>query len=366
MEIISKLKFNLNFRKIKGFFNTHRTSILIISLVVLIALGIVCYENFRKVKPIVPVNKATETTVTTIDPRLPAPLTGILVDPEKANRRAIAVVIENHPDARPQSGYLQADIVYETLAEGGITRTLAIFSSQDCSEIGPVRSARPYFLDWASEWNAVFTHVGGNIEALDRIASEKISDLNQFYWSGYFWRSSDRYAPHNVYTTTEKLYAAISEAGYSTTGISGGYKFKSDLIETERPASQSISINFSSTLFEVGYEYSPTLNSYARSVGGTAHKDKATGAQLTTKNIVVLYQSVSHGTTRLGEQKVDIGTVGSGNAIVFLDGKAILAKWSKTSSSAVTKIVDENGAEIELNSGQTWFEVVPVGAAVTY
>lgn len=361
------MKFNLNYRKFRAFAYTHRISLLVVLLSILVALGIIYYESFKKVPDVALSTSTTRmTTRTTVDSRIPSPLTGLLVDPAKANRRALAVVIENHPDARPQSGYPQADIVYETLAEGGITRTLAIFSSQDSSEIGPVRSARVYFLDWAKEWNAVFAHVGGNIDALDRIASEKIPDLNQFNWGNYFWRSTDRYAPHNVYTTTEKLYSASTAAGYPVTGVPNVLKFKKDLAEAERPVSQSISIDFSSPLFKVGYEYNPKNNNYFRSVGGSVHLDKTTGKQLTTKNIIVLYQTVGYGVTRIGEQKVNIGTVGTGNALVFLDGKAISAKWSKVSMSEVTKIVDGNGAEIELNPGQTWFEVVPVGAAVTY
>ncbi len=306
------------------------------------------------------------TTTTTKDPRVPAPLTGLPVDHEKANRRALAVVIENHPDARPQSGFPSADIVYETLAEGGITRTLAIYSSQDCNEIGPVRSARVYFIDWLKEWDGIFVHVGGNIDALDRIYSEKIADLNQFYWGNYFWRSTARYAPHNVYTTTEKLYSAATKAGYSTTGITNGYKFKNDEAIANRPASQSVGINFSTSLFKVDYEYNQGENNYLRSVGGVKHLDSVTGRQLTAKNIVVMYQTVGYGVTRIGEQKVNIGTVGSGKAVVFLDGKAISATWSKASSLADTRIIDSNGIEVVFNTGQTWFEVVPAGAVVTY
>src|SRR5581483_1401572 len=121
-------------------------------------------------------------------------------------KRPFAVVVENHPDARPQSGLSQADVVYEALAEGGITRFLAIFQSQDVKSIGPVRSARTYFNDWAQEWGAVYAHVGGNSDALALIKAgiPGVSDADQFFNDPYFTRISSRRPPHNTYTSINK------------------------------------------------------------------------------------------------------------------------------------------------------------------
>jgi hypothetical protein len=299
-------------------------------------------------------------------PVVTAPLTGLPVDESLVNRRPLAVVIENSPDARPQSGYNDADVVYETLAEGGITRTLAIFQSQNSKEIGPVRSARPYFVDWLSELNAIFSHVGGDSNALTMINQFGISDLNQFFFGGYYWRSSARPAPHNVYTTTDRLYAAAKSAKYALTQDIKWYGFKKDAEEKDRPASQKVTVNFSGPLFQVVYNYDQKTNGYLRSVAGVPAKDKNTGIQIQPKNVIVQFEQMKPGTSTAGEQMVVMTDIGSGNALVFQDGKAIKARWSKTSRTSLTKITDESGNDIQLNPGQTWIEVVPVGQNVSY
>lgn len=353
----------LNFRKFKGFAHRHKISATIIMVTLLAGIGIVAYDFYQ--------NPTFENTGINLRPkketRVPAPYTGILTDAGSINKRPLAVVIENSPEARPQSGYNQADVVYETLAEGGITRTLAIFHSQEANEIGPVRSARPYFIDWLSEYNALFAHVGGSIDALDYIKSAKISDLNQFNFGSYFWRSTSRYAPHNVYTTTAKLYQAATSAKYDTTSNDHEwYDFKTDLPEVERPASQKVTVNFSQALFSAAFTYNPKTNDYVRAVAGVIAKDRATGEEIRVKNVIVQYETVGYGRTRANEQKVDIGTTGKGNGFLFQDGKATKIRWEKSSRTSLTKITDEAGNEIKLNPGRTWICVPPVGANVTY
>ena len=356
----------INFRKIRGFSRIHRVALIIIGVALVITGGILVYNNYLLTH--------TKTTTTKVsikkkimpkETRVPAPYTGLLVDPIIAKRTPLAVVIENHPDARPQSGYPKADLVYETVAEGGITRTLAIFQSQDVSEIGPVRSARLYFIDWLSELGGVFIHVGGNIDALDDIDSKKIPDINLFYFGNYFWRSTDRYAPHNVYTTTEKLYGALTGAGLPLTSTLTPINFKKDAAVKDRPPSQNISINFSSPQFVAAYQYDPINNEYLRSIGGVVHTDKTTGEQIKTKNIVVQYEPMTDIITRYGEQAVKIETLGRGQAIVFQDGIAIPGFWEKSTRASRTKFTDQAGKEILLNPGQTWFEIVPLTATVT-
>lgn len=355
---------SFNFRKIKGFLSQHKISTSIILVAVLLSIGAVGYERIYN-KPLFNVPKITLKPKPKVDTF--ATLTGMPIDPANLNRRPLAVVIENHPDARPQSGYTKADIVFETLAEGGITRTLAIFQSQNADEIGPVRSARDYFIDWLSEFQAIFVHVGGSADALYKITTQGTSDLNQFNWGSYFWRSTDRFAPHNVYTTTGKLYDATKKAGYAVTSDNLKWlKFKKDALEKDRPASGAISIDFSSPLFVAGYTYNPKTNDYNRLVAGIALKDKATKEQVKAKNIIVQYESIVPGLSRAGEQKVNIATIGSGKAIFFLDGKTTTGKWEKTSQDSTTKLTDDNGNEIQLNPGQTWVEVVPTDATVTY
>lgn len=356
-----KLPIKFNIRKIKGFIFQHRISAIVILVAILVAVGVTWYmlsKNINFTAPNLKLNPPKET-------RVPAPLTGELVDPSIADRRVLAVVVENHPDARPQSGYNDADIVYETLAEGGITRTLALFQSKSSSEIGPVRSARDYFIEWLSEFNGVFAHVGGSSTALATISQAGIPDLNQFYNAGAYWRSNDRYAPHNVYTTTEKLYEAARAKSMATTGAPTPFSFKDDIPEAERPLEQNVNVYFSGPLFQVTYKYDVTSNLYFRSVSGVAAKDKVTGVQISPKNVLVLYTSINPYVNQAGEQAVRIDTT-SGKGVLFQDGKALDITWSKASRSTRTSYKDTTGQEISLNRGQTWIEVVPAGMAVTY
>jgi hypothetical protein len=363
-EIITLMR--INTRKIKAFTYKHRLIIAVVAFVVIAgaATGYFLYGALKdkRVDTSVPVTKQEEKSETPVK----APLTGLATDEEKAKRRPLGVVIENSPEARPQSGLLEADVVYETVAEGGITRMLAIYQSKDSSEMGPVRSARFYFIDWLSELSAVFVHVGGNIMALDEIAAKKIPDINQFYWSGYFWRDSARYAPHNVYTTTAKLYAAIKKAGYDKSFELRKLNFKEEPALEQRGVAQNISIPFSTPLFTVGYAYDRTNNDYVRSLAGVLHKDKRTGQAIRAKNIIVQFESITNIKSRDGVTTGKIGTIGTGKAIIFQDGKATVGSWKKDSRNSQTVISDSTGVEIKLNPGQTWFEVVPLTAKVTY
>lgn len=351
----------INIRKIKGFLFRHRISAIVITVAIIAAVGISWYmldKNISFTAPGLKLNPPKET-------RVEAPLTGELVKQDIADRRVLAVVVENHPGARPQSGYNDADIVYETLAEGGITRTLALFQSKDSKEIGPVRSARDYFIEWLSEFNGIFAHVGGSSTALATISSAKIPDLNQFSNGSYYWRANDRYAPHNVYTTTEKLYAAAKANNFSITGAPKPFSFKNDLELASRSTSQVVTVDFSTFLFQVKYTYDTKTNMYARSVAGVAAKDKVTGVQIAPKNVIVLNTSISPYVNAAGEQAVRINTT-SGKGVLFQDGKATTISWSKASRSARTVYTDASGKEIQLNRGQTWIEVAPMDMPPTY
>lgn len=356
-----KLKLQQAFRKIKGFIYRHRISAVVILVSILAAAGITWYMLSRNISFVAPAFKLTPPKET----RVEAPLTGELVDPAIANKRVLAVVIENSPDARPQSGYNDADVVYETLAEGGITRTLALFQSKESKEIGPVRSARDYFIEWLSEYSGIFCHIGGSAVALGVISHDHIPDINQFYNGGYFWRSSDRYAPHNVYTTTAKLYAAATANKMAITGAPKPFSFKKDVEEALRPAAKAITVYFSGPLFQVVYNYDPKTNTYARAVGGVAAKDKNTGVQITTKNVIVEYTSVTPYVNNEGAQGVHIGTT-TGKGVFFQDGVATEMTWTKSSRTARTIYKDLQSKEIAFNRGQTWIEVVPADMLATY
>lgn len=352
-------------RKIKSFVSRHRVAIIITAAAVLLSLSVVLLDVFYLSKSDYKLPGLSIKEKEEVEP-VYAPLTGLAVDGSLAERRPLAVVVENSTDSRPQSGLAKADVIYETVAEGGITRMLAIYQSQDTNEIGPVRSARFYFIDWLSELSAVFVHVGGNISALDEINAKKIPDINQFYQSAYFWRDKTRYAPHNVYTTTAKLYDAVKNRNYQEF-TAKKLIFKTEAPLAERPSvTNNIVIRFSTPQYTVSYIYDRVKNDYARYLAGQPHKDRITGLGLRAKNIVVQYESMTNIKSRDGVQTVKIGSIGKGKAIVFLDGKAIPATWEKTSRTTQTKYLDSTGQEIKLNPGQTWYEIVPLTGQVTY
>jgi len=357
-------------KKIKSFFNKLKKVFknkyfLLVFFTVLIVGGVLIYTEATK-----PIKEVAATIIKSskqpVDTRVPSKLMGIKVEPSVLDKKILAVVIENHPDARPQSGLDKASIVYETLAEGGITRFLAIFQENEASEIGPVRSARIYFLDWVLEYDALFAHVGGNTSALDLIGPLNIQDINQFWNSQYFWRDNSRYAPHNVYTTTDKLRSAGERARYSSSSSFAGYTFKEDKELEKRPQSAQFTVSFSGGAFDPAYTYDRDTNTWLRSQVGIPFEDKNTGQQISPKNVIVEFANFSYTINYKGEHTTKIGTVGGGRALFYIDGEQVEGTWQKTGRKAKTIFKDTLGNAIKLNPGQTWIEVVPAGNMVNY
>jgi Protein of unknown function (DUF3048) N-terminal domain/Protein of unknown function (DUF3048) C-terminal domain len=294
-----------------------------------------------------------------------SPLTGVAVAPELADRPITAVVIENQTDSRPQSGLSQAGVVYEALAEGGITRYLAFYLENKAGTLGPVRSIRTYFVDWALEFNAPVAHAGGNADALDLINPLGMKDMNEFAWGSYFYRTTDRFAPHNLYTSGDKLDALEQKLGYFKPATFTPSPRKADA-PMATPTNPDIKIDYSYTGYQVEYKYDATHNDYARFLAGAPHIDRNTGQQIHAKNVVVQYMPTSFGTTRIGESTVIMGTPGSGQAVVFRDGGAATGTWTKPNHTTRTKLLDPTGAEIQLDPGNTWYSIVPIGKTATY
>lgn len=295
---------------------------------------------------------------------------GTLVSPEIARKRPMAVVIENHPDSRPQSGLGDADIVYETLAEGGITRFLALFQTGRVKNIGPVRSAREYFAELADEWRAVFAHVGGSNETIAKLKDgvyRYVSDANEYYNEQFFERIAERPAPHNVYTSIEQLEKLAAFRKFETTASFFPYLFKDDepssnlaALATNTPLGMigsKIHIDFSRTGYEVDYQYDPVGNDYLRFLAGKPHLDADTKAQLKAKNVVVQLVEVIP-VPKDPLLKVDIKLLGQGRAVTFQDGKVRDGSWIK-SVDQPTRYFDEQGGEIKFNRGPIWIELVP-------
>lgn len=305
--------------------------------------------------------------------------------------RPLGVMIENHLDARPQSGINAADVTYEAVAEGGITRTLNVYYCNDAGIVGPVRSARTYFMDFVSEYAdyPLYAHVGGAntpgpADALGQIATygwAGYNDINQFS-IGYptFWRDEARLGhevatEHTMYSTTTKLWTEGSKRKLTNKDKKGNawdedfdpYSFKEDASAAKRPATQSIHVNFwNNESYGVDWTYDKKTNTYLRKNGGVVHTDRNTKKQLSAKNIVILFMDESHANDGYeNNAHMLYGTTGTGEALIFMDGKEISGNWEKVERTARLIITDETGKEIKFNRGKIWFMIQPTGATVT-
>ncbi|NCO79819.1 hypothetical protein CO116_00980 [Candidatus Falkowbacteria bacterium CG_4_9_14_3_um_filter_38_19] len=281
-------------------------------------------------------------------------LDGVYVELGKENFQPLAVMIENHPDARPPAGLARANLVYEAEAEAGITRFLAVYASgEKIAQIGPVRSARSYFVDWVKELSALLIHCGGSPDALAKIVKDRVFDLNEFYNGNYFWRDKDRLAPHNIYTSSQKLGQYLKE-NKASQGNFFSWQFKDDLPLEERPLATEINIFYKAPDFLVKWEYNRPSNRYQRYLAGKIHADQD-GQVITAKNVVIKYVSAAVVDKDL---RLKMETTGSGKAIICLDGSCQTGSWRKQTDSSRSYFYNDQMEEIKFNAGPTWIEVV--------
>ena len=279
--------------------------------------------------------------------------------------RVYGAMIDNIEAAWPPSGLTAAFLVIEAPVEAGLTRYLAFFSSdKPVDKIGPVRSMRPYFLDWISEFDAMAVHVGGSPAALDKIASSGAFHLNQFYNGDYFWRANgDRFAPHNVYTSTELLGQAVELAELRQRApemIYGLWPFRSEAA-TGVQKGIGVSLEFSAD-FQARWDYNPTANLYGRfHVGEKDVDDK--GEQLTARNVAIVLTDIKV-LDAVGRRSVR--TVGEGEAFVLQNGEKIAARWKKPSESERLRFYNKQDQEIVFESGTTWIEVLSQASQIKF
>jgi len=337
--------------------------VIIIIVAVVAIIGILSYVIFG-----LNLNKDTKATPGTISNSQQAltrrALDGVYVPHDQANHHPVAVMIENLVSSRPPSGLSKANLVYEALAEGGITRFMALYSGEMVTipEIGPVRSARSYYLDWALEFGALYVHVGGSPQSFTDIKKYDVFDLNQFYNAQYFWRDSERPAPHNLYTSGELLAYALRDNEAAETGDYTSWQFKDEAKLSERPAGEkNIIIDFSSFNYKVEYKYDREKNDYLRYQAGEIHKDKDE-SEIRAKNVVV--QKVK--TYLIDQERLGMETMAEGEALIFRDGQVIEGRWEKKSREERTFFYDQGGDEIEFNAGVTWIEIVPTDRDIVY
>lgn len=342
-----------------------------------------------------------------IDPKEPVdqicPLNGKkYTATEKAaweKRRPLAVMIENSPDARPQSGMADADVVFEAVAEGGITRFMGLFYcdvQRNDTILAPVRSARSYFVDWASGFNLpMYVHVGGaNLpgpaNALGQIGDygwNQQNDMNQFS-IGYptFVRNANRIegkevaTEHTMETSTERLWAVAQKRGWTNMTparkVAGkavasadwkdGYTGWSFAEAETKGTVADIKYEFWTgyDAFAVAWQYDPATNTYKRSMAGAPHVDLNTDQQIAASNVVVLFTDEKG---PIDEAKHMLyTTTGTGKVLIFKNGEATEAKWSKKSREAELEFLDSKGKPIALTPGMVWISTLAKNAQVSY
>lgn len=268
---------------------------------------------------------------------------------------AVGVMIENHFDSWPQAGLREASVVYEAPVEAGITRFLAIYPAMmNVPKVGPVRSARPYYLDWISEYSsAPYFHVGGSPAALQLIHDRQmVSGVNEMTRGWYFWRAPNRFAPHNTYTSSDLWNKAIVDFGDKL--LAGEYdSWQFNTMSATGTAATDLKIKFAPPVYSVSWHFVSTTSQYLRDQAGDAHLDE-TGQQIYADNVVIITTDIGV-IDEVGRR--EIRTMGGGGCVVARDGVVIEGKWVKNSPAQRIHCVDESGREISLRSGHTWVEI---------
>ncbi|MBD3329810.1 DUF3048 domain-containing protein [Candidatus Dojkabacteria bacterium] len=318
-----------------------------------------------------------------IDPRTEeSPINGELFTPEEFNkimeRPPIAVPIGNGIDLsgspRPQSNLPLADIIYETNVEGGITRYLALYWSNDVTEVGPVRSVRNYHLQWLSGYDAILTHDGQASDPFD----ERVDAKGNLFRYGIkdvrndigMWRSTEKFAPHNEYIDFTKIWEELKED--KEQGLYDWYffpeitpwSFKDDAPSDQRGSEKTVKIQFwhelstrNNNRYDVEWTYDPESNEYLRTLGGEKDIDKVSGEQISAK--VVILQDVDMEQTFNSKGHIIIEVIGEGTATIMQDGQMLKANWKKPDRMSRTMYYKEDGSEFEFNRGLIWISALP-------
>jgi hypothetical protein len=276
---------------------------------------------------------------------------------------ALAVMVENQANARPQSGLPQADVVYECLAEGGISRFVAVFLTGDAPVVGPVRSLRHYFAFLAADYGADLIHIGASPEGFAWRDAMDLGKLDESAGDPGVWRVRYRPVPHNAYTATAADRDFLSARGRQQNHAWGPLRFSPSPPQGDEPASD-IAIGFRPWPYRVGYTWDPDSGTYPRSMEGLAHTDAETGDQIAPASVVVQLADVEP-IPNDPKLRLDIDLVGaSGDLIVFSGGTRRIGSWRKAAPRTPTEWLDEQGEPLVLPPGQVWVEVVPLGSLV--
>ena len=284
------------------------------------------------------------------------------------DERPIAVMIDNHKGAWPQAGLNKAYSVYEIIVEGGETRLMALFKGVDLDEIGPVRSSRHYFLDYALENDAIYAHYGWSPKARTDISSLDVDNINGITESSSsFWRTKAKAAPHNVFTSTEDIKKIAKNKGYSLTSDEDSvlnYTFDEVNLEDGIDAN-TVTIPYSE-LHTTSYKYDEETKRYTRYARGKKQTDYETKEPITTKNIIITFVRNSKLNDGTKKDRQTLNNVKTCDGYYITNGKAIKIKCVKKSRKGQTVYQDLDGNEIEVNDGNTFFNICPIDSDVTF
>ena len=284
------------------------------------------------------------------------------------HKRPWMIMIDNYPDAYPQSGLNKAAVVFEGLAEYGVTRFIGVFQdgvTEDVGEIGPVRSTRLYFAQWAMGFHPVYAYAGGSPDGVKLAeTTDQFIKFDALRQPKYTWRDTKRVAPHNLYTNSSML-RSFAEATQTDVFSDASVGFLFDDLAPATPATvTALDYFFLDQRSRAGFAYDPATNGYYRSMRGQPHIDRVTGQRLWTRNVVVMQVTES---ARPGDDKrrIDQDVIGSGPARVFNGGRGVDVTWRKTDAATPLRFYDADDNEIVFAAGPIWIAAIPTLSRLT-
>lgn len=284
------------------------------------------------------------------------PLTGIGSEKE-ADGRAVAVMVNNHPAARPQSGLNKADIVYEVLAEGNVTRFLAIFQSEQPERIGPVRSARDYYIELAKGYDSLYVAHGNSLTAERLLKSGYIDNLNGLYYDGtLFERVGFRKAPHNSYISFDSILKGAEQKNYNMEDAPEPLTFlsKAEVEKLAGTAAEKVSISYHDNVFNSSFEFDEDSQNYKRFSNGAQTVDYDTDDPVLVDNIFVV-ETAHKIVSDVGHREIDLNS--GGRAFLFQKGQMFEVDWKNVDGRILPYL---NGNPVGLVPGKTWINIIPV------
>ena len=336
--------------------------IAILVILIIVAGGVLAYKITEDKNQVADENQTSQTEKNVLTTEVKSKEVQIY----QGNDRPIAVMIDNHNGAWPQAGLNQAYMVYEIIVEGGETRLMALFKGVNLDKIGPVRSARHYFLDYAMENDAIYVHFGQSPQAESDITRFSIHDINGISEDGTtFWRVKDKYAPHNAVTNTEKILQSAKNKNYRTTSNNESVlNYVADEVNLQDGESAETITIPHSQLQTVRYEYDSENKVYVRYARNTKQTDWESGDNVTAKNIIITF--CDNYTLNDSENKGRQGlkNIGTFDGYYITNGKAIKIKCTKNARDEQTVYTDLEGNEIKVNDGNTWVNICPINANV--